>query len=159
MQVTDNELRAVVLEALYKFRHDQLISFDKELKLPDVREGALRAILTQLEEKGLIDWRFKPYSGLGNGRIAAYGVDVVEQKVAPPFPISFHQSITVQGSSNVQIGAGNVQNFGTIEKLNMAVDESKASQEEKAEAKSLIDKLCKNKLIIAILKRFGLNLD
>jgi hypothetical protein len=118
------ELRGIVLEALYNQRRTDLVSFDKELGNLLVPDGALEGILRQLEKKDLIERPFKPLSGLGNGRITAHGIDVVEGTASPPFSILFHQHITtVQRSSDVQFGSGNIQNISDVK--NIAIDHSR----------------------------------
>jgi hypothetical protein len=75
----DNELRGIILEALYNQRRRDLVDFETELgKLP-LPDGAMESIVRQLEKKGLIERPFRPLSGLGKGRITAYGIDVVEK--------------------------------------------------------------------------------
>jgi hypothetical protein len=124
-------------------------------------------VTKQLADQGLVKFHqvvsTEYPSGLAG--IAASGVDVVEGE-SPPIPIvlpviyahSVDQSVTVHGFYN-QVGKGNVQNFGTIEKLNLAVEQSQATPEEKAEAKSLVAKLSENKLVLAILAKLGLDLS
>lgn len=47
-------------------------------------------------------------SGGGYGRITAFGIDVIEDEATPPFAINLYDhSISVHGSSNVQIGDSN----------------------------------------------------
>jgi hypothetical protein len=65
--------------------------------------------------------------------------------------------VTLSNSPHAQVGTGNVQNFSDIGKLITAVDSADANNTEKEEAKSLLEKLTNNKVVLAILKRFGLN--
>jgi hypothetical protein len=65
--------------------------------------------------KGLIERPVQPLNGLGNARITAYGIDVVQGTTRPPLSILLHQRITVQ---DVQVGEGNIQNFSDT-KLNI----------------------------------------
>ena len=58
--------------------------------------------------KGLIERPLQPLSGLGSGRITAYGIDVVQGTTRPPLSILLHQRIKVQ---DVPVGEGNIQNF------------------------------------------------
>jgi hypothetical protein len=88
----DNELRGIILEALYNQRRRDLVDFETELgKLP-LPDGAMESIVRQLEKKGLIERPFRPRSGVGKGRITAYGIDVVEKTTSPPL------SMTLAGS-------------------------------------------------------------
>jgi hypothetical protein len=87
------------------------------------------------------------------GGLTAYGIDVVTGEAKSPVPIVIDQSITVHSSSNVIIGNQNLQGVSIdIEKLNAAIDGSKADISEKAEARSLLKKLMGNKLVRSILE-------
>jgi hypothetical protein len=103
----DSELRGLILEALYNQRRKDLLNLDQELGGPPLPHGATESILRQLVKKGLIERPLQPLSGLGSGRITAYGIDVVQGTTRPPLSILFHQRITVQ---DVQVGEGNIQN-------------------------------------------------
>jgi hypothetical protein len=134
--MNDSELRGTVLKIMYELRHNDRVNYDEALNLPEVPENVLRSILRQMEEKGLIETVFRPVGGLGIGRMTAYGIDVATGQQQSPVPIIIDQSITVQSSSNVIIGDQNVQGVSIdIEKLNAAIDHSKADFNEKAEAK------------------------
>jgi len=149
----DNELRGIILEALYNQRRRDLVDFETELgKLP-LPDGAMESIVRQLEKKGLIERPFRPRSGVGKGRITAYGIEVVEETTSPPLSILFQHHITVQDSSDVQIGTGNMQNVSDIKKMNTAIDHSQASQDA---PKSLFERV--SQLVMRTLKKFGLNL-
>jgi hypothetical protein len=148
----DNELRGIILEALYNQRRRDLVDFETELgKLP-LPDGAMESIVRQLEKKGLIERPFRPRSGVGKGRITAYGIDVVEKTTSPPLSILFQQHIRVQDSSDVQIGTGNMQNVSDIKKMNNAIDHSQASQDA---PKSFFERISNS--VMRILKKFGLN--
>ncbi len=161
----DNELRGVILDRVYELRHDraEVIIPGRDLSLPDVPDHALGNICSQLADYGLLD--YKPHRSSKSGkidagiaRITARGVDVIEGTINPPLPISL-QLVQVQHSSNVQIGHGNIQNVSGVDQINIAIDQAEVSQSEKAQAKSLLAQLAENKLLIGILKKFGLNLD
>jgi hypothetical protein len=65
----DNELRGIILEALYNQRCRDLVDFETELgKLP-LPDGAMGSIVRQLEKKGLIERPFRPLSGLKPARM------------------------------------------------------------------------------------------
>jgi hypothetical protein len=102
----DSELRGVILEALYNQRRKDLVNLDQELGGPPLPHAATESILRQLVNKGLIERPLQPLSGLGSGRITAYGIDVVQGTTRPPLSILFHQRIKVQ---DVQVGEGNIQ--------------------------------------------------
>ena len=148
----DNELRGIILEALYNQRRGDLVDFETELgKLP-LPDGAMESIVRQLEKKGLVERPFRSLSGVGKGRITAYGIEVVEGTTSPPLSILFQQHITVQYSSDAQISTGNMQNVSNINKMNTAIDQSQASQDAD---KSLFEWVSKS--VVGILKKFGLN--
>jgi hypothetical protein len=148
----DNELRGIILEALYNQRRRDLVDFETELgKLP-LPDGAMESIVRQLEKKGLIERPFRPRSGVGKGRITAYGIEVVEETTSPPLSILFQQQhIKVQDSSDVQIATGNMQNVSDSKKMNTAIDHLQASQDA---PKSFFERI--SKLVMRILKKFGL---
>jgi len=141
-----------------------IIEYSREQGMPPTNReigGAMKIASTghvdyhlkMLEKKGLIERPFRPLSGLGKGRITAYGIDVVEKTTSPPLSILFQQQhIKVQDSSDVQIATGNMQNVSDIEKMNTAIDHSQASQDA---PKSFFERI--SKLAMRILKKFGLN--
>src|ERR1700732_5088565 len=104
----DSELRGLILEGLYNQRRKDLVNLDQEVGELPVPHGATESILRQLVKKGLIERPIQPLNGLGNARITAYGIDVVQGTSSPPVSIVLHQRITVQ---DVQVGEGNIQNF------------------------------------------------
>jgi hypothetical protein len=86
-------------------------------------------------KKELIERPVQPLNGLGNARITAYGIDVVQGTTRPPLSILLHQRITVQ---DVQVGEGNVQNFSDTKldiqnvsdtTLDVPMDHSEASHD------------------------------
>ena len=121
----DSELRGVILEALYNQRRKDLVSFDQELGELPVSHGATESILRQLEKKGLVERPSQPLSGLGTGRITAYGIDVVQGTTSPPLSILLHQRTTVQ---DVQVGEDNIQNVSDT-KLDVPMDHSAVSHD------------------------------
>jgi len=155
----DNEIRGVLLQRYYDRRREQYIDIEPdELPVPITKDDILY-VSSQLADHGLIE--FKPaLSGqgqivAGRGHILAPGVDVVENEGAgAPIQISFDQStnITVENSSNVQLGKGNIQGETiNIQKLVMAIDDANASQKEKQEAKSKLEQFLNHPLVKAIL--------
>ena len=104
----DSELRGLILEALYNQRRKNLVNLDQELGGLPVPHSATESILRQLVKKGLVERPIQSLNGLGNARITAYGIDVVQGTTRPPLSILLHQRITAQ---DVQVGEGNIQNF------------------------------------------------
>jgi hypothetical protein len=76
-------------------------------------------------KKSLVERPTQPLSGLGNGRITGFGIDVVQGTTSPPLSILLHQRITVQ---DVQVGEGDIENVSDT-KLNVPMDHSEASKE------------------------------
>jgi|SRR5665213_11482 len=154
--MTDGELRGIVLEKFYELRHQQDIVSLRDITSIDPNQWTQIAnICDQLAQHNLITWKpIKSMVGIfdGMGRITADGVDVMEGAAPAPIAIVLHDhSIAVSGSSHVQIGNSNVQGINLhIDKLIAAVDHSHASDIEKAEAKSLLEKLVSNPLVRAV---------
>ena len=121
----DNELRGLILETLYNQRGKDLVNLDQELGGLAVPHGATESILRQLVKKGLVDRPIQPLNGLGNARITAYGIDVVQGKASPPLSILLRQRITVQDE---QVGEGDIQNVSDPE-LNVPMEHSEVSQD------------------------------
>jgi hypothetical protein len=131
----DSELRGLILEALYNQRRKDLVNLDQEVGGPPLPHGATESILRQLVKKGLVERPIQPLNRLGNARITAYGIDVVQETTSPPVSIVLHQRITVQ---DIQVGAGNIQNFSDTKldtqnvsdtKLDVPTDHSEASDD------------------------------
>lgn len=153
----DNDLRGEVLKVFYNTRSSH----------PQLDFGALRThvmaqpadvgrICDQLAEYDLIKW--KPIRAMGQvtagiASITAKGVDVVEGTREAPISVSFHdRSITISGSTNVQIGnANSIQATIDNTKIIEAIDRSNASPDQKDEAKSLWSKLTNNAAFAAIV--------
>jgi hypothetical protein len=76
---------------------------------------------------------------------------VIEGSTKAPISISFDQSISVHGSSDVQIGSHNIEDIKIeIGKIVSAIDHSSANDQEKAEAKSLLKKFLQHPLVASI---------
>ena len=158
----DAEVRGLILKQLYGARHaSDFMRIPDDLSISDISPHVLGNVATQLREQGLID--FHEVLGhsyrSGSARILSYGVDVVEGNSAAPISITFDHSVSVHGSTHVQIGQGNVQNVAGLEQLNIAIEEATATQNEKAEAKSLLKQLSENKLLRGILAAVGIKIN
>lgn len=156
----DNEIRGLVLQKYYDKRRQGFFQWSKEdfADLPptvDIDSADLFRACDQLAEHGLIEW--KPLRGRGQtvggvGKITAFGVDVIEGESKPPISITLDHSISVHGSSNVQIGSHNVQDVSVeIGKLIAAINDSTATEAEKAEAKSLLRKFLEHPLVASVV--------
>jgi len=156
----DNELRGLILQKYYNKRLEGYFQWtdDDFRDLPDsvsFDAADLFRICDQLAENGLIDWK-PAHDSRGNtiagaGKINAFGVNVMEGHAKPPISITYDQSrhISVQHSSNVQIGDSNVQRV-SIEEVVSAIDHSNAPDAEKAEAKSRLKKFLEHPLVTSI---------
>ena len=157
---TDSELRGIVLKKYYDARAQPNMIQVPALIDETIDAGTAFRISEQLSQHGLIDWR--PIGGIGGqrtgmGRITASGADVVEGTASPPIAIFIQdQSVRISNSPSVQVGNRNIQGV-TIsgERISIAIDESNASQTEKEEAKSLLQKFLGNRLLASILSTFG----
>src|ERR1700732_3990674 len=118
----DSELRGIILEALYNQRRRDLVDFETDLGKLSLPGGAVESILRQLEKKGLIERPLRSLSGLGKGRITAYGMEVVERTTNPPLSIHFRQNITAEDSSEVRICSGNIPHVSDIKEMNSPIN-------------------------------------
>jgi hypothetical protein len=148
----DKELMGGVLQVLNEKRHYDLTNFNEAFTGLGAPPNVLRHILGRLAEKGLIDWRNNEFRGLGLGKITDYGIEVVNKEQEPPIPMTF-TNIHVHDVTNVIIGpGGSIQtNSFAIGKIIAAIDHSSATENEKAAAKGLLQKLSENPLLNSIL--------
>ena len=126
--MTTEELRGIVLRYFYDRRTAEYFTPTRAL-VGKVEEANIADICDQLAKDGLIDW-YRSSSGPdeGSGRITERGVHLL-------------QGIPIAASSKPEY----------IGKLIAAVDRSSASEAEKKEAKSLLENLAKNRLVMAAL--------
>jgi hypothetical protein len=153
----DTERRGVVLERFYAARHKvDWLDFDALSTHVTMDRTELANICKQLGQHGLIDWEAID-TMTGNlplrGRITASGIDVIEGTASAPISITLHDhSVRVTGSTNVQIGDANTQTVHhQIEKMITKIEQADASPPEKQEAKSLLERLSNNALLVSIL--------
>jgi hypothetical protein len=142
----DSELRGLILEALYNRRRKDLVNLDQEVGGLPLPRGGTESILRQLVKKGLIERPVQPLNGLGNARITAYGIDVVQGTTSPPVSILLHQRTTVQG---VQVGEGNMQSVSDT-KPDVPMDHSEASHDRPKSSFERISKWWKR-----MMEKFG----
>jgi len=107
----DSEVRGIILRRLYEVRHVNhgMIDIPDRLGILDIAPQVLGNCAAQLNEQGLIkfsEYMGKPYR-FGRASITAYGVDVIEENANPSIAVTLDQSISISGSSNVQVGRGN----------------------------------------------------
>ena len=126
--MTSEELRRIVLKQFYARRTAEYLTPMHAL-VGEVVEGNLADICDQLGKDGLIDWyRIASDPENGSGRITERGVNIIED-------------VTSAGSSQTD----------SIRKLIAAVDRSNASEQEKTQAKILLENLANNRLVMAAL--------
>ncbi|WP_312237464.1 hypothetical protein [Stenotrophomonas sp.] len=69
----------------------------------------------------------------------------------PPANQQRTHTINIQGSHSIQIGDHNTQNvIGAVQALQQAIDASRATEDQKAEAKSRLTKLLEHPIFVAI---------
>jgi hypothetical protein len=153
----DTERRGIVLERFYAARHKvDWLEFDALSTHVTMDRTELANICSQLGQHGLIDWEAVE-ALTGNiplrGRITASGIDVIEGTALAPISITLHDhSVRVTGSNNVQIGNANTQTVHVqIKKVLTQIEQAQASQPEKQEAKSLLERLSNNALLVSVL--------
>jgi hypothetical protein len=117
-------------------------------------------ICEQLAQSQLIDWRSVGSEPMAMGRITSRGVDVVEGNATPPIAITIgtveSRQYSVHGSSNAQIGDGNVQDVTFRgERIIAAINNAEATEREKEKAKSLLQSVLDNPLLNKILGGHG----
>jgi hypothetical protein len=126
--MTGEELRRIVLKQFYDRRTTEYFTPMHAL-VSEVVEGNLADICDQLAKDGLIDWYGNAsHPENGSGRITERGVNVIED-------------VTTIGSSQTDF----------IGKLIAAVDRSNASEQEKKQARILLEKLANNGLVMTAL--------
>lgn len=149
----DTEIRGIVLQAFYDRRQGGPIPWDGRNIPSNLNSADFYRVAEQLSQKGLLDWNGcgdgmgKVVAGMGE--ISAEGVDVIEGSAQSPISITFdhRQTVTIHGSNNI---IGNNNNL-SLEMVNSEISQSNFSDAEKAEAKSLWQKVCDNKLLNTVV--------
>jgi hypothetical protein len=145
---TDAEIRGLVLKRLYVLHtKSEWVDWDNfhEIGLPQQEVGRY---LKELHELGLAEGKFvasgenEEYSDI-RVRIRARGADAVENPEKRPPEIVINQNI--QSVQHITLD---------IDRLNAAIDGSVAAADEKAEAKSLLQRLNENKLLTNLLQKW-----
>jgi hypothetical protein len=135
--VKDADRRAVILQRFYDERHVRSwVAFPAEASATHEERVITSNICDQLHQGGLIELR-RPLQGEPGGmaRITNLGVDVIEGNTKAPIAISIDRSISVSGSTLVQIGDGNTQDIRIdADKIVAAINHSSASLTEKEDA-------------------------
>jgi hypothetical protein len=153
--MNDSELRGIVLDKFYDARHKvDRLTFGALAAHVTINYKVLENICGQLAQLGLIDWM--TLNGQGGvleavGSITAKGVNVIERTEVAPAAIILHdRSIKISGSTNVQIGNSNTQSVqNQLGELMDIIDKMNPAPHEKQEAKSLIEKITSNPLLVA----------
>jgi hypothetical protein len=143
--MSDEEIMGAILEVLYQRRYDSFLHLTTAFDALGLPQNVLRHNLSRLHQKSLIVWEDKEVRGLGMGNITDYGIEVVSKKARPPMPMVF-QHITINNSSGVVIGDGNTQTNVEIEKLVATLNDPKATEGQKAEAKGRLQKIAESPL-------------
>ncbi len=165
MNITDNQLRGIVLKKYYERRRERRFQwndsdFDDLDKNIEFDEVDLYRICDQLEEHGLINW--KPIRLMGKtkgglGEISAFGVDVVDKTENPPIAINFEsvQITNVTNSSNVHIGDLEIQFNNIID----AINNFDAEDQQKEEAKSFLKQFLEHPIVAGIVGGLASNIQ
>jgi hypothetical protein len=154
----DHELRAVVLQRFYELRGQINRSWKPEDlgNEAEVAADDFYRTCDQLAEHGLIEWQPIRGSRIGHlftrgglGQITAKGVDVIEGTTQSPISITLdhRQTVSISGSNNI-VGDHNLMN---VEEISLAISHSNFSETEKAEAKSLWQKVSENKILNTVI--------
>ena len=150
----DSELRGHILDYYYK-RRRQSWSLPKPEDLGlEVSELDILHVATQLGEQNLLEWKKLGTHGnihAGMGKINAFGIDVVEGNLQSPVKVEFvqHKTINVSGSTNVVVGDNNTVNQ-SVQELLRAIDQTRGTTEQKAEAKTLLKQFLEHPLVSAV---------
>src|SRR5260370_236062 len=161
----DSVVRGRLLRLLYERRREGFILFGHAVRGGPPQGGVnrrdwLRAV-AQLSEHRLIDWTpLEDQSGMGLlsgfAKINDFGVKVLEAGVAPPIRISIDKSrrTTVPRQQQAPIAPSTPQQqmiMEAVEKVITAIDQADVSEQEKNEAKSLLQKLLGSKAAASML--------
>jgi hypothetical protein len=151
----DTELRGILLQKYYEHRRGRyFLPKPEEFDVP-ISEIDIIAVSSQLGEHGLLDWKeLKTLNSIwGNGKISAFGIDVVEGAAKPDIKVEFVQNktVTISGSSNVIVGDHNQQNISHhVTALEKAIDASSATPEAKQEAKGILRRFAEHPLVTSL---------
>ncbi|MBV9829881.1 MAG: hypothetical protein JO001_30045 [Alphaproteobacteria bacterium] len=143
----DAEIRGLVLKFLYDLHSkSEWVNWDNfhELGLPQQEVGRY---LKELHELGLAEGKFvasdkDEYLDI-QARVRARGADAVENPDKRPPEIIINQS--VHGVQRMTLN---------IDKISEAIDASSAGVDEKADAKSLLQRLSENKLLTNLIQKW-----
>lgn len=162
--LTDRQLRALVLKCLYDRRKTGRHDPNPSAALPSGFDGEYFRICGQLLKVGLIDGKIfnEPLQEGGYGpvggyvEINAFGVDVVEGLGdGSPIPMDFKpitQNIHISNSTGFQVGNNNSQSIVTaLQLLVENIERSEVSAEQKAEAKGLLAKSIEHPATVAVI--------
>ena len=123
---------------------------------PDVATLHTLAAATHSKQRGAIKWN--PLKALGGaiggiGKITSAGVAVVDGDAQPPFSITLHDHrVTVSDSTGVIVGSGNTQKVKLNKRhIENVIEKSNSSEDEKNEAKTLLERVIGNSTLWAAL--------
>jgi len=161
----DSVVRGRLLQLLHERRSEGSLPFGQaEHAVPPPgginRRDWLRAV-AQLSEYGLIDWTpLEDQSGMGLlsgfAKINDFGVEVLRGGMEPPISISIDKSrrarVSKRKHAPIRAGAPQQQVITeALEKVLIAIDQAKVSEQQKNEAKSLLQKLLSSKAAAKLL--------
>jgi len=161
----DSVVRGRLLQLLYEHRTEGSTPLGHgEQAVPPPgsisRRDWLRAA-AQLSEYGLIDWTpIEDKSGMGLlsgfAKINDFGVQVIEAGVASPIKISIDESrrtaVPQTGQTPIVVSTPPQKRVtDALEKVIIAINQAEVSEQEKNEAKSLLQKLLGSKAAAKVL--------
>lgn len=150
----DAEIRGLILRYYYDRRREGWSLPKPEDLGSGLTEQDILHVADQLAEHGLLEWRKLGSHGnlrAGMGKINAFGVDVVEGDARTELKVEFVQNktINITSSTNVVVGDNNAVSQ-SVRDLVTAIDSSSGTQEQKAEAKSLLRKFLEHPLVSSV---------
>src|SRR5216117_3514901 len=161
----DSVVRGRLLQLLYERRSEGSIPFGRLEQAVRPPGGISRLdwlhAVAQLSEYGLIDWTpLEDKSGMGLlsgfAKINDFGVKVLEAGVEPPIQISVDERrrTTTPKHEQAPITPSTPQQrriTGALEKVITAINQADVSEQEKNEARSLLQKLLSSKATAKVL--------
>lgn len=149
----ENELRVIVLKKFYENRLNGYYEPTvEELKI-DISQEHIFNICEQLKQKKLIEWKalchYMGQVAVGQGKITAFGIDVIEGTQTSPY-INM-TSISISDSTNVIVGDNNNLNVDqSVRELINFIEKSEATPQNKEEVKGILRKLLENPIFTGV---------
>lgn len=161
----DSVVRGRLLQLLYERRNQDSIplgSIEEAVPAPGgISHRDWLQAAAQLSQYNLIDWSpVEDQSGMGVlsgfAKINDSGIQVIEARLAPPIAISFDQgrrtAVSQAGQESIPASTPEQQMItDALEKVMTAINQADVSEQDKNEAKSLLQKLLGSKAAAKVL--------